>query len=127
MQTISEVMIHNPIVCTTDTRVAEIKHLMKKYDYEEILVLDSIGEGHPVGFIRLNDMQTEDAEEAEIPSDVSAAECMRIIPAVVSEMSSLNDSLNIMREHYMERIPVVDLSGHFTGLLEKKSVTKILM
>lgn len=127
MQTITEVMNPNPIVCTADTRVAEVKHLMKKYDYEEILVLDTIEDGHPVGVISFKDMETVDAEEAEIPSDVSAAECMRSIPAVVSEMSSLTDSLTIMRENYMERIPVVDLSGHFTGLLEKKSVTNILM
>ena len=127
MQTILEVMNHNPIVCTADTRVAEVKHLMKKYDYEEILVLDSVEDRRPIGLISLKDMQTEDAEEAEIPSDVSAAECMRAIPAVVSEMSSLNDSLTVMRENFLERIAVVDLSGHFTGLLEKKNVTSVLM
>jgi CBS domain-containing protein len=127
MNTVIDIMNHNTIFCTSDTRVAEVKHLLKKYDYDEILVLDSIEKKHPIGLISLDDMETQEAEESEIPSDVSAEECMRTIPAVILDNSTLAESLNVMRANHMERIPVVDLNGHFAGMLEKRAVTKLVM
>ncbi|MBY0412846.1 MAG: CBS domain-containing protein [Bdellovibrionales bacterium] len=127
MNTALNIMTHNPVFCTSDTRVADVKYLLKKYDYDEILVLDSAEQKHPVGFVSLVDMETEEAENVEIPSDVSAEECMRPIPAVVHQHSSLDECLNIMRLNHMERIPVVDLNGHFTGMLEKDTISKYIM
>lgn len=124
--TVAGLMSVNPIFCTSETRIAEIKHLIKKYDCDEILVLDSIKEKHPIGILDLADVSTALIEESAIPSDVSAIECMRSIPAVAHMDLSLGECLNIMRDNHMERIPIVDLNGHVQGVLEKKVITAML-
>lgn len=124
MNLVTDVMVTNPILCTSDMRVAEIKYLLKKYDYDEILVVDSMDAKRPIGLVSLADMDAPDIEEADIPSDVSAVECMREIPAVVLDSSTVEECLNIMRANHLERIPVVDLNGHFEGIVEKELIGK---
>lgn len=124
MNLVTDVMDTNPVLCTSDMRVAEIKYLLKKYDYEEILVVDSLDEKHPIGFVSLADMDDPDIEHADIPSDVSALECMRKIPAVMLDSSTLDECLNVMRANHLERIPVVDLNGHFEGIVERDHIGK---
>lgn len=126
MNLVTDVMKTDPILCTSDMRVAEIKYLLKKYDYDEMLVVDSLDEKHPIGFIGLADMDEPDIEQAEIPSDMSALDCMREVPAVVLDTSTLEECMNVMRANHLERIPVVDLNGHFEGMVEKEQIAKII-
>ena len=127
MNLVTDVMVTNPILCTSDMRVAEIKYLLKKYDYDEILVVDSLDAKRPIGLVSLADMDAPDIEQADIPSDVSAVECMREIPAVVLDSSTVEECLNIMRANHLERIPVVDLNGHFEGIVERDLIGKNMM
>lgn len=124
MNFVSELMTTNPVLCTSDMRISEIKHLLKKYDYDEILVVDSLIEKYPLGLVSLADMNKLEIEEVEMPSDVSAIECMRKIPSVVLNTSSIEECLNIMRDSLVERIPVVDLNGHLEGIIEKDKIIK---
>lgn len=122
MNTVTDLMNANPVLCTADMRVAEVKYLLKKYDYDEIVVVDSIDKKNPIGLLCLNDMESEYVEEAEMPSDVSALECMRKISAVILNTSSLEECMNIMRDNHLERIPVVDLNGHFEGIVVRNNI-----
>ena len=122
MNTVTDIMNTNPVLCTSDMRVAEVKYLLKKYDYDEIVVVDSIDNKIPVGLVGLDDMENEYVEEAEMPSDISAIECMRKIPAVILNTSSLEECMNIMRDNHLERIPVVDLNGHFEGIVVRNNI-----
>lgn len=126
MNLVTDVMMTDPVVCTSDMRVAEIKYLLKKYDYAEMLVVDSLNEKHPLGFVSLADMDVPEVMQRSIPSDVSALECMREIPAVVLDSSTLEECLNVMRANHMERIPVVDLNGHVEGIVEREKIVNII-
>lgn len=127
MNTINEIMNHSPMFCTPETRIAEIKHLLKKYNFEEILVVDNETDKHPIGFVNMNDVTGAAIEESALPSDMSAVECMRSMPAVVYENSTMEECLNIMRANHMERIPVVDLNGHMAGLVERTELIRFVM
>lgn len=126
MNLVTDVMMNNPVVCTSDMRVAEIKYLLKKYDYDEMVVVDSYSEKHPLGLVSLTDMDSPEVMAVDLPSDISAMECMREIPAVVLDSSTIEECLNVMRANHMERIPVVDLNGHFEGMVEKKQIAKMI-
>lgn len=126
MNLVTDVMMTDPVLCTSDMRVAEIKYLLKKYNYDEMLVVDSLEEKHPIGLVSLADMDLPEIEDVDMPSDVSALECMREIPAVVLDSSTLEECLNVMRANHLERIPVVDLNGHFEGIIEKDQIAKTL-
>ncbi len=127
MNMVNEIMNHDPMFCTPETRIAEIKHLLKKYDYEEILVVDNEKEKHPIGFVSMDDVSAPSIEESAIPSDMSAIECMRGMPAVIYENSTFEECLNVMRANHMNRIPVVDLNGHISGMVEKADLTRLMM
>ena len=126
MNLVTDVMKTDPVLCTSDMRVAEIKYLLKKYDYDEMLVVDSLDEKHPIGYVSLADMDAPDIEQAEIPSDMSALDCMREVPAVVLDSSTLEECMNVMRTNHLERIPVVDINGHLEGMIEKDQIAKII-
>ncbi len=126
METISNLMSH-PIVCTKDTRIAEIKHLLKKYDYDEILVVDSNYLMHPIGLLGPNDVENDEINNLSVPSNRSAEECMRKIEAVVLENSSIDECLNVLRGNDIDSLPVVDLSGHLKGVIYKKDLEEQLI
>ncbi|MBC7428510.1 MAG: CBS domain-containing protein [Bacteriovorax sp.] len=118
-------MNSDPLFCKSSTRIAEIKYLLSKYDLKELFVIDD--EKHPVGVVSFSDVETDEIESMDIPSDVSAIECMRQIPAVVMNNSTLEESLNVMRANQLESLAVVDGSGHLKGIIEKETITKIIM
>lgn len=118
MTQVGDVMTKDPAYCTADTRIAEIKYLMKKYDYEEILVVDTVIGKRPVGVIHEEDMEGEDIENSEIPSDTSALDCMTPIVSSIREDASLEQCLLAMRESHMSRMPVIDSEGHYVGIVE---------
>ncbi len=126
MNTVADLMNVNPVLCTSDMRVSEIKYLLKKYDYDEIIVVDSIDKKNPVGLMSLGDMEVQYVEEAELPSDVSAIECMRKIPTVILSTSSLEECINIMRDNHLKSIPVVNLNGQFEGIIERDSIKEYI-
>ena len=124
MNHVSEIMIKDPILCTNDTRIAQIKYLMQKYNYSEIFVIDSEENKKPIGIIHEDDIECKTVEECPLPSDVRADECMKNIPALVNEFSTVDECLKIMDENHMDRIPVIDGGGHCCGIVDKHEVFK---
>ncbi|MBC7711928.1 MAG: CBS domain-containing protein [Rhizobacter sp.] len=122
---VSDFMNHEPVYCNRTTRIAEIKYLLNKYNLEELIVVDE--ERHPIGVVNFADVDNEEIESMDIPSDVSAIECMRQIPAVVMNNSTLEETLNVMRTNQTTSIAVVDANGHLEGVIEKDIITKIIM
>jgi predicted transcriptional regulator len=118
-------MNKNPISCSRWTRIAEIKYLLSKYNKEELFVVDD--EDHPIGIVGFDDVETDEIEKLEIPSDMSALECMRQIPVVVMNNSTLTESLNIMRANHVDELAVVDGNGRMEGIISKDTITKIIM
>ncbi len=124
MTHVNEVMIKDPIFCAHDTRIAQIKYLMQKYDYSEIFVVDSDVSKKPIGVIHEDDLEAKTVEECDLPSDVSAGECMKCIPAMVNEFSDIDECLKLMDTKHMDRIPVIDGSGHCCGIVDKHEILK---
>lgn len=124
MNHVNEIMIKDPIMCTHDTRIAQIKYLMQKYNYSEIFVIDSDENKKPIGIIHEDDLEAKTVEECDLPSDIKAEECMKSIPAVVNEFSTVDECLKIMDMNHMDRIPVIDGSCHCIGLVDKHEVLR---
>jgi predicted transcriptional regulator len=122
---VKDFMNHDPVCVTQATRIAEIKYLLSKYDLEEVYVVDE--KKHPIGVVSFSDIETDEIDSQEIASDVCADECMRQIPAVVMNNSSLEESLNVMRNNHVDSLIVVDGNGYLQGIITKNIITKILM
>lgn len=122
MNRVGEVMHENPEFCTLETRVPDIKYLMKKYDYKEMAVVNT--EHVPVGVVSVESLLDEALEDYIHPFDVKAAERMKPISAVVTKETSLEDCLKIMDSNHLSSLPVVDNEGHYCGIIKKSDISK---
>jgi CBS domain-containing protein len=121
MTQVSDVMAKDQVYCTSDTRIAEIKHLMKKYNYEEIVVVDTVVGKHPIGVIHEEDVTSDEVEHSALPSDISAKECMVSVSSV-QENSSVEECLLAMEESHKSRLPVVNQAGQFVGVVSLNDI-----
>lgn len=122
---VTDFMNREPVYVTGSTRIAEIKYLLSKYDLNELVVVDD--HKFPIGVVALSDVETDEIEDLDIPSNMSAIECMREIPSVVMNNATLEESLNVMRLNHMDSIPVVDGNGKLEGTINQDVIKKIIM
>lgn len=120
MNRVGEVMHDNPEFCTLETRVPDIKYLMKKYNYKEMAVVNY--EHVPVGIITEDAVSDETLEEYIHPFDLKASERMKPINASVKKETPLEDALKIMETNHITTIPVVDEQGHYIGIIKKADI-----
>lgn len=120
MNRVGEVMNKNPEFCTLETRVPDIKYLMKKYDYKEMAVVNS--EHVPVGLITAESVSDEVLEDFIHPFNLKASERMKPLVATVKKETSLEDCLRIMDSNHLSAIPVVDDEGHYCGVVKKSDI-----
>lgn len=120
MNRVGQVMHENPEFCTLETRVPDIKYLMKKYDYKEMAVVNA--EHVPVGLVTVDAVSDEALEDFVHPFDLKAAQRMKPINAVVKKETSLEDCLNLMESNHLTSLPVVDDQGHYCGIITKKDI-----
>lgn len=123
METINNYLTR-PLYCTQDTRIAEVRHLLKKYENDEILVLDSTEEGHPIGTIKFADTEID---PAHLPSEIdpyneSAHDLMTEIGTFVKMDTSVEACLDIMREKKLDSVVVVDERGLLKGIIKKQDI-----
>lgn len=120
METINNYLT-KPIYCTQDTRIAEVRYLLKKYENDEILVLDSAEEGHPIGTIKFSDTEIDPSVEHE-PYNESAQELMTELSTVIRPDTSVELCLDIMREKKLDSIVVVNEIGQLKGVIKKQDI-----
>lgn len=122
MNRVAEVMHENPEFCTLETRVPDIKYLMKKYDYKEMAVVNS--EHVPVGVVTLDSVSDEALEDYVHPFDLKASERMKAINVSVKKETSLEECVNLMESYHLSSLPVVDEDGHYCGIIKKSDIFK---
>lgn len=120
MNKVAEVMHENPEFCTLETRVPDIKYLMKKYDYKEMAVVNA--EHVPVGVVSAESVSDQALEEYLHPFDIKAAERMKATSVAVKKETSLEDCLKIMESNHLSSLPVVDDEGHYCGIVKKSDL-----
>lgn len=127
MNLVKDIMIKDPSICTVTTSIDNIKKIMTDTGREEVLLVDTLVEGHVLGKINSNTISKVSTEKSVLPSQLSAEQCMTPIEAVVGQNVSVEDCLRLMDENHMSRIPVVDEHGHCTGIVDKEKMTEKLI
>ena len=118
-------MILDPITIRPDAKIAEAFELMKTYKISGVPVTvpetTSTGSkaGKLVGILTNRDLRFED----DLTQSVSAR--MTQVPLVtVPEGTTLEQAKKILKEHRIEKLPVVDAKGFLTGLITIKDIQK---
>lgn len=119
-----EVMRRNFEVCTTETVTPDVKYLIKRYDYEDLLVVDNMRDRHIVGVIHAEDV-SDDALRAEVhPFELRARHFMDSPPPSVNPEDSIAECLQLMSESRLRVLPVMDEAGRCLGIVKKSDLVR---
>ncbi|MDI2098628.1 IMP dehydrogenase [Ruicaihuangia caeni] len=113
-------MITNPVTTTADASVAEVDELCGKFRVSGLPVVEP--DGKLVGIITNRDMRfVRPAAKAT----TKVHEVMTRMPLITAPTGiTADDAMQILAEHKIEKLPLVDGDGKLTGLITVKDYDK---
>ncbi len=117
---VKDIMTENPATSRPDTSLREVARLFVDHDCGAIPVIDDTG--RPVGILTDRDVVVRSLAEGKNPMDLRARDCMTPGTVTVTPDTSVGDLLDLMRDHQVRRIPVVDESGRCCGIVSQADV-----
>ncbi len=110
-------MISNPVTIHKDANVADALALMAEYKIGGIPVVDT--EGYLVGIVTNRDLRFQ-RDMAKKIDEVMTKENL----ITTSRSTNLEEAADILQQHKIEKLPVVDENNKLVGLLTYKDITK---
>jgi IMP dehydrogenase len=110
-------MITDPVTCGPDATLADVERLCAHYRISGVPVTSD--DGTLVGIVTNRDIRFE--------SDLSrpVAEVMTPMPLVTARVGvAAEEALRLLKEHKIEKLPLVDEGGRLRGLITVKDFTK---
>jgi IMP dehydrogenase len=110
-------MITNPVTCRPDATVADVESLCAQYRISGLPVTGD--DGILLGIVTNRDIRFESDHRRR------AAEVMTPMPLVTAPVGvSRDEALRLLRQHKVEKLPLIDGSGRLRGLITVKDFTK---
>ena len=110
-------MVTNPVTCSPDNTLAEVDALSGRYRISGAPVVDA--DGVLVGIVTNRDMRFE-TDQNRLVRDV-----MTPMPLVTAPVGVDPDTaLALLRQHKIEKLPLVDDAGRLRGLITVKDFVK---
>ena len=110
-------MIYDPVTIKRGSTVSDALNMMKEYHIGGIPVVDD--EGRLVGIVTNRDLRFERNLDRKI-DEVMTKENL----VVTHQSTDLAEAAQILQEHKIEKLPVVDNDGRLVGLVTYKDITK---
>ncbi len=110
-------MIYDPVTIRRGSTVADALSLMEEYHIGGIPVVDD--EGILVGIVTNRDLRFV-RDLSRTVDEVMTKENL----ITTSTTTNLEEAADILQQHKIEKLPVVDGSGHLIGLVTYKDITK---
>jgi CBS domain-containing protein len=108
--------------CTADTPVTEIAKLMVQHDCGEIPVCDEAR--RPIGVVTDRDIVARVVACDQDPRARAARDCMSEPVVTANPDMPLEQAANLMAEHQVRRIPIVDEHGATVGMLAQADLAR---
>ena len=110
-------MITNPITCSPDDTLRQVDALCARYRISGVPVVD--GDGTLVGIVTNRDMRFVTDDSAKV------REVMTRMPLITAPVGvNKQDALALLRQHKVEKLPLIDDIGRLCGLITVKDFTK---
>ncbi len=110
-------MIYDPVTIKRGSTVADALKMMEEYHIGGIPVVDD--EKHLVGIVTNRDLRFE-RDLARKIDEVMTKENL----VTTTQSTNLEEAAQILQEHKIEKLPVVDNDGKLIGLVTYKDITK---
>jgi IMP dehydrogenase len=110
-------MIVEPVTLTPDRPVADAEAVMARYHISGVPITD--GDGKLVGILTNRDLRFI-SDTNQMIGDVMTKENLITAP----KGTTLDQASEILHQHRVEKLPVVDANGYLTGLITVKDIQK---
>jgi IMP dehydrogenase len=110
-------MVTNPVTCGPDATIADVELLCARYRISGVPVTSD--DGTLLGIVTNRDIRFESDHSRRV------AEIMTRMPLVTAPVGVAGEeALRLLREHKVEKLPLVDERGRLKGLITVKDFTK---
>lgn len=120
---VSDIMTLEPRCCTAESTAQEAASLMRQLWMGVLPVVDDLENRALIGIVTDRDLCLGVVAAGRVPAHATVRECMTRAAVCCAAGQSVVHALDVMREHHIRRLPVVDATGHVVGIL---SLTDII-
>ena len=103
--------------------VTEACRRMRDHSVGALVVL---AHGRPIGIVTDRDVALRVVAEGRDPAQTAVQEAMSPTLYTLSETASLEQASELMRDHGLRRVPLIDATGTITGLVSFDDVVLLL-
>lgn len=119
---LTELMTPNPACCTSDTKIEDAARMMVQHDCGEIPVVDA--RGTLVGVVTDRDIVVRLIAQGQDVRTATVAACMTQPAISLSPDAQVSDAVEMMQEHQVRRLPVVDDKGKVCGIVSQADLAR---
>jgi CBS domain-containing protein len=121
---VQDVMSESVTCCSPDARLPEVARAMIECDCGEIPVVDDKERMRPLGVVTDRDIVVRAVAAEQDTRELTASECMTSPCVTTTPETSLDDCMQLMEQHQIRRVPVVDASGACCGIVAQADIAR---
>lgn len=119
---VKDIMTENPACCSADDGLHSIARMMADNDCGCIPIVEDTSSNKPIGIVTDRDIAIRAVAEGKNPLDLTAMDVMTKNVVTVTPDTSVEECCNLMEEHQIRRIAVVDDSGACCGIVAQADI-----
>lgn len=119
---VKEIMTENPACCTADSNLQEVAKMMVDSDCGAIPVVENFNHKRPIGVVTDRDITVRTVAKGDNPLNMTAKSVMTKNVFTVTPETSVEECVNLMEEHQVRRVPVVDENGDCIGMVAQADI-----
>ncbi|MFA9480422.1 CBS domain-containing protein [Phycisphaerales bacterium AB-hyl4] len=120
----SEMMTTSIHCCTPTTRVADAAKKMKEHDIGAIPIVESESRRKLIGMLTDRDIVVRLVAESMNPLECDVEDAMTGQTFSVTPETSEEEVCQLMEEHQVRRVPVVDNEGNCLGIISQADIAR---
>jgi len=113
----NKVMTKNPVCCLPNDSVVKVAQLMKREDIGSIPIIETEQTKKLVGILTDRDLALKIVAEGRDPQSTKVEEVMTRKVVTCRTDDDLQKVLDLMAEHQLRRIPVLDSGNGIVGII----------
>lgn len=121
---IKDIITGKTHTCTPETELRGVAAMMVEHDCGAIPVVGEGAKAAPLGIITDRDIVARSLARGEDPEALSARDAMTSNPVTVARDEDLERAMELMQEHQVRRLLVVDEAENLAGVLSLADVVR---
>ncbi len=121
---VKDVMSESVTCCSPDARLPEVARAMIECDCGEIPVVDDKERMRPIGVVTDRDIVVRAVAAEQDTRELKASECMTSPCITTTPEASVDECMELMRQHKIRRVPVVDENDGCCGIVAQADIAQ---